>query len=80
MTITNLPQQPKHFLSNVCRISAFTMDFQPVLMAAGRGSRLTPLSDKIAKCLLPIGNIPMLWFPLRSLDLAGFKGKCLASY
>ncbi|XP_067928648.1 translation initiation factor eIF2B subunit gamma-like [Watersipora subatra] len=49
------------------------MDFQPVLMAAGRGSRLTPLSDNISKCLLPIGNIPMLWFPLRSFDLAGFN-------
>lgn len=50
------------------------MDFQPVLMAAGRGGRLAPLSDKVTKCLVTIGNIPMLWFPLRSLDLAGFNG------
>lgn len=51
------------------------MDFQPVLMAAGRGGRLAPLGDRITKCLVTIGNIPMMWFPLRSLDLAGFNGE-----
>jgi len=51
------------------------MNFQPVLLAAGRGERLAPVSDKTPKCLIPIGNVPMLWYPLRSLDLAGFSGK-----
>ena len=46
-------------------------------MAAGMGERLSPLSDKSTKCLIPIGNIPMLWYPMRSLDLCGFKGKSL---
>ncbi|KAF6031174.1 EIF2B3 [Bugula neritina] len=49
------------------------MNFQPVLLAAGRGERLAPVSDKTPKCLIPIGNVPMLWYPLRSLDLAGFS-------
>lgn len=50
------------------------MNFQAVVMAAGRGGRLSPLGDISAKCLVPIGNIPMVWYPMRSLDLSGFKG------
>lgn len=50
------------------------MDFQPFVMAAGRGGRLSPLGDHTAKCLVPIGNIPMVWYPVRSLDLSGFAG------
>lgn len=51
------------------------MDIQAVILAAGRGSRLSPLSDNCYKCLIPVANVPMLWYPLRSCDLAGFKGR-----
>jgi mannose-1-phosphate guanylyltransferase len=36
------------------------------LLAAGRGERLRPLTDKIPKCLVPIGGRPMLsiWLDL----------------
>lgn len=32
------------------------------LMAAGHGVRLRPLTDKTAKCMLPIGGIPMIQY------------------
>ena len=43
-------------------------------MAAGRGSRMTELTSCIAKPLLPVGNKPMIWYPVNMLEKAGFKG------
>lgn len=51
------------------------MKFQAVIMAAGIGSRMSPLTDKIPKALLPVGNIPMIWYPINLLEKAGFEGK-----
>ncbi|XP_076652876.1 eukaryotic translation initiation factor 2B subunit gamma [Halictus rubicundus] len=48
-------------------------EFQAVVLAGGGGSRMTELTHGQYKCLLPIGNIPMLWYPLQLLELAGFK-------
>lgn len=50
-------------------------DFQAVVMAAGKGSRMTELTVDKPKCLLPIGNRPMVWYPLKMLEKAGFIGK-----
>jgi mannose-1-phosphate guanylyltransferase len=41
------------------------------LLAAGIGSRLRPLTDKVPKCLVPIGDRPLLDIWLDSLDDAG---------
>ncbi|PIK34214.1 putative translation initiation factor eIF-2B subunit gamma [Apostichopus japonicus] len=49
------------------------MEFQAVVMAAGRGSRMVDLTTNKAKPLLPIGNKPMLWYPLHMLEKAGFE-------
>lgn len=49
------------------------MEFQPVIMAAGRGSRMTDLTAKCPKALLPIGNMPMIWYPVNMLEKAGFE-------
>ncbi|XP_072172855.1 translation initiation factor eIF2B subunit gamma-like [Diadema setosum] len=49
------------------------MEFQAVIMAAGRGSRMTDLSNNIPKALLPIGNHPMIWYPIMMLERAGFE-------
>lgn len=49
------------------------MEFQPVVMAAGRGSRMVDLTTNKANPLLPIGNKPMLWYPLNMLEKAGFE-------
>ncbi len=51
------------------------MEFQAVVMAAGKGSRLSELTHGTRpKCLLPIGNRPMIWFTLKMLQQAGFEG------
>lgn len=48
-------------------------EFQAVVLAGGGGSRMTELTQGQYKCLLPIGNVPMLWYPLQLLEDAGFK-------
>ncbi|XP_016921207.1 translation initiation factor eIF-2B subunit gamma [Apis cerana] len=48
-------------------------EFQAIVLAAGGGSRMTELTRGQYKCLLPIGNIPMIWYPLQLLERAGFK-------
>jgi len=50
------------------------MEFQAVVMAAGRGSRMTELTSCIVKPLLPVGNKPMIWYPVSMLEKAGFQG------
>ena len=47
-------------------------DFEAVVLAAGKGSRMMELTAGKPKCLLPIGNFPMIWYPLRLLERAGF--------
>ncbi len=44
-----------------------------LLFAAGRGERLRPLTDKIAKPAIPFLNVPMMGFPLFYLEQAGLK-------
>lgn len=50
------------------------MEFQAIVLAGGRGSRLNCLTNKIPKCLLPVGNMPMIWYPVRLLEKSGFNG------
>lgn len=42
-----------------------------ILLAAGYGSRLRPITKKIPKCLVPIGDKPLLYYWLDSLSAAG---------
>lgn len=44
-----------------------------VVLAGGKGSRLRPFTYSGAKQLLPIGNTPVLFFPLRQLVDAGIR-------
>lgn len=41
-----------------------------VILAAGIGSRLRPLTDSLPKCLLPVGGIPLLQRTLTALHRA----------
>ena len=45
---------------------------QAVVLAGGKGSRMTDLTSGKAKCLLPVGNLPLVWYPLNMLQAAGF--------
>lgn len=44
-----------------------------VLLAAGIGSRLAPLTDVLPKCLMPIGGRPLLDYWLTALSSAGIS-------
>ncbi|KAK2860767.1 hypothetical protein Q7C36_004933 [Tachysurus vachellii] len=49
------------------------MELQAVLMAAGGGSRMMDLTYNTPKPLLPVGNKPLIWYPLSLLERAGFE-------
>uniref|UniRef100_A0A6I8Q006 Translation initiation factor eIF2B subunit gamma n=3 Tax=Xenopus tropicalis TaxID=8364 RepID=A0A6I8Q006_XENTR len=49
------------------------MELQAVVMAVGGGSRMGELTASIPKPLLPVGNRPLLWYPLNMLERAGFE-------
>ena len=49
-------------------------EFQAVLLAGGEGTRLSPLTDEVPKCLLPVGNAPLLTYQLSLLETSGFQG------
>lgn len=63
-----------YFVCVLVQDSSFTMEYQAVIMAAGRGSRMTDLTHNRPKCLLPISNRPMIWYPLKMLESTGFEG------
>ena len=44
-----------------------------LLLAAGRGVRLKPVSDKLPKCLMPVRGIPLIEYWLASLRHAGIN-------
>lgn len=49
------------------------MDFQAVVMAGGKGSRMTELTLKCPKALLPVGSRPLIWYSLNFLQKNGIK-------
>lgn len=49
-------------------------EFQAVVFAAGKGSRMPEITSGIPKCLLPIAGKPMVWYPLQMLEYVGFSG------
>ena len=44
-----------------------------MILAAGRGKRLRPLTDELPKPLLKIGGKPLIEFHLEALAVAGFR-------
>lgn len=59
-----------------------------IILAAGRGTRLLPLTEHVPKCLLPIGGCSVLGWQLRALRGAGIDeavvvtgfGHCLVDW
>ena len=44
-----------------------------IIMVAGWGTRMLPITKSIEKCMLPIGNRPMIDFVVRDIIAAGIK-------
>jgi UTP--glucose-1-phosphate uridylyltransferase len=48
-----------------------------VILCAGRGSRLSPLTDAVPKALLPLGPKPVISYVLNELEQAGISEICI---
>jgi translation initiation factor eIF-2B subunit gamma len=46
-------------------------EFQAVVLAAGRGTRLPEVTSGFPKALLPVGNFPLVFYPLNMLQQHG---------
>lgn len=49
--------------------------FQAVVLAGGLGNRMMSVTEHVQKALLPIGNIPLFWYPLHVLAENKFHSK-----
>ncbi|XP_033151945.1 translation initiation factor eIF-2B subunit gamma [Drosophila mauritiana] len=49
------------------------IEFQAVVFAAGRGTRLPEVLGDAPKCLLPVGPYPLIWYPLNLLQQHNFS-------
>ena len=46
---------------------------EAILLGGGNGNRLQPFTFYTSKHLLPIDNVPMIFYPLKNLQLIGIK-------
>ncbi len=51
-----------------------------IILAAGFGTRLHPVTEKIPKALVPVVNVPLLEIQLRRLELFGFTHVALNTH
>lgn len=52
---------------------------QAVILAAGRGVRLGPISGDTPKCLLDLGGLTVLEFQIRTLQAIGIQAICVVA-
>lgn len=56
------------------------VEFQAVVLAAGKGTRMPEITAGKPKCLLPMGPKPLVWYILQKLQETGFKGKFVTNF
>lgn len=59
-----------HFLGKISLMSEVS---EAILLAGGHGKRLQPFSFFTSKHLLPVDDVPMIFYPLKNLQLIGIK-------
>lgn len=55
-------------------IATFKTRMKAMILAAGRGVRLRPLTDRVPKALIEVGGIPMVEIVIKRLVAAGVTG------
>jgi len=56
------------------------MKMKAVILAAGKGERLRPLTDTKPKHILPVGGVPLLEWPLRGLAEVGISEALIVTH
>lgn len=62
-----------HFFEKNVLKNADGKKMKAVILAAGKGTRMLPLTEKIPKVLVEVNNKPFLYYVLASLKKAGFR-------
>jgi len=53
------------------KVSIVTRPYRAIILSAGQGSRLLPLTEQLPKCLIDLSGRSMLYWQLRALDQVG---------
>ena len=56
-----------------CALNTDTSPYRAIILSAGRGGRLLPLTERLPKCLLDVGGRSLLAWQLRALAEAGVR-------
>ncbi|KAI6661641.1 hypothetical protein LOD99_13514 [Oopsacas minuta] len=55
------------------------MEFHPVILCGGQGTKLYPLAEQMPKALLAIANKPVIWYVIEFLHKYGFEEAIIVS-
>jgi len=65
--------RPNAGASPDCNLNTDASPYRAIILSAGRGGRLLPLTERLPKCLLDVGGRSLLAWQLRALAEAGVR-------